>query len=191
LENDSFSKQYHRKVGFIFQDSDVQLFCSSVWDEIAFGPLQMGLSEQEVIKRVEDVIEMLGLGTMRDRPPYRLSGGEKKKVAIASVLVTNPDVFILDEPTNGLDPKSQRWLVNLLMQLNMAGKTIITSTHNLELVQEISSRIIVFSESHQIAADGKTNEILDNKELLINVNLIDEYYHKHGGQHSHYHIHNY
>ncbi len=191
LENDNFSKQYHKKVGFIFQDSDVQLFCGSVWDEIAFGPLQLGLSKQEVVKRVEDTIHMLKIDTLRDRAPFRLSGGEKKKVAVASVLVTNPEVLILDEPTNGLDPKSQRWLVNLLIQLNKAGKTIVTSTHNLELVQEISDRVIVFSEDHQIVADGPTHQVLDDRDLLIRVNLIDEYYHKHEGEHSHYHIHNY
>ncbi|WHH56881.1 ABC transporter ATP-binding protein [Petroclostridium sp. X23] len=191
LENDHFSKQYHQKVGFIFQDSDVQLFCSSVWDEIAFGPLQMGYSEQETMDRVEDVIRMLRLETLRERPPYRLSGGEKKKVAIAAILATNPEVLILDEPTNGLDPKSQRWLVSLLVQLNKAGKTIITSTHNLELVQEISDRAVVFNENYHIAEDGATHKILTNKELLIKVNLVDEYYHTHGGVHSHYHIHNY
>jgi cobalt/nickel transport system ATP-binding protein len=191
LENDDFSKKYHKKVGFIFQDSDAQLFCGSVWDEIAFGPLQLGLGEREVRNKVEDIIHMLNLNAIRDRAPFRLSGGEKKKVAVGSVLVTNPEVLILDEPTNGLDPKTQRWLVNLLIQLNKAGKTIITSTHNLELVQEISDRIIVFSEEHQIVADGPTHQVLDDKELLINVNLIDEYYHKHEGTHSHYHIHNY
>ncbi|GIM27748.1 cobalt ABC transporter [Clostridium polyendosporum] len=175
MEDDYFSKQYHRRVGFVFQNSDVQLFNSSVWDEIAFGPIQLGLKKEEIFKRVDDVMELFNISHLKERPPYRLSGGEKKKVALASILVNNPDALILDEPTNGLDPKSQRWLVNVLIQLNRAGKTIITSTHDLKLVNEIADRIIVLNEDHQIVADGAVDEILKNRELLLQVNLIDEY----------------
>ncbi len=146
FENDSFAGEYHRKVGFIFQSADVQLFCSNVKDEIAFGLLQQGLSDEEVRSRTGDVMHMLGIESLAEKAPFHLSGGEKKKVALAAVIAMNPDVLILDEPTNGLDPRTQSWLVRLLDALHGAGKTIISSTHNLELVTRISDRAILFSE---------------------------------------------
>lgn len=188
LENDLAAKEYHRRVGFIFQNSEAQLFTTSVWDEIAFGPLQMGLKKDEVKARVKDVIDMFGIAHLADRSPYRLSGGEKKKVALASVLVLNPEVFILDEPTNGLDPKTQRWLTELLLELNHQGRTIVVATHNLELAHAIADRALVLSEDHQLVFDGPTREVLSNRELLIEVNLIDEYFHIHEGER---HIHQY
>ena len=192
LSKDDFAKNYHKRIGFVFQDSDVQLFCSSVEDEIAFGPLQLGLSHEEVKSRINDVIKLLNIEHIRNKSPFKLSGGEKKKVAIAATLVTNPDILILDEPTNGLDPKTQRWLVELLLSLNKAGKTLVTSTHNLELVQELSNRAILFDEHHKIVADLKTEKLLENIELLKQTNLVDEYYHRHqDNHHSHFHIHNY
>lgn len=191
LNDEQFSKAFRQRMGFVFQNSDAQLFSANVWEEIAFGPLQMNLSPEEVKKRTEQIIQMLGLEPLQDRPPYKLSGGEKKKVAIASVLSINPEVLILDEPTNGLDPRTQRWLINILVQLNQAGKTIITCTHNLDIVQEIGDRVVVFSEDHQIVAEGSSQDILANKELLLSVNLIDEHYHfhYHDSGHSHYHSH--
>jgi len=188
----SFSKDYHRRVGFIFQDSDVQLFCSTVEEEIAFGLLQLGLPDNEVRQRINDMVNMLGIEHLKGKTPFKLSGGEKKKVAIASILVMNPEVLIFDEPTNGLDPRTQRWLVELLMSMNHSGKTLISSTHNLELVQEISDRSILFDENHKIAADLPTKNLFEDIELLKSVNLVDEYYHRHdGAEHSHFHIHNY
>ena len=195
LNDELFSKAFRQRVGFIFQNSDSQLFCANVWEEIAFGPLQMKLNFQEVTKRVEEVIKMLNLESLKDRPPYKLSGGEKKKVAFASVLSINPEVMILDEPTNGLDPRTQRWMINLLVELNNAGKTLITCTHNLDIVEEIADRVIVFDEEHHIVAQGTPQEILSNKELLLSVNLIDEHYHRHvhvldqSQDHNHYHSH--
>jgi cobalt/nickel transport system ATP-binding protein len=190
MEDESFSKNYFQRVGFVFQNSDVQLFTTKVWDEIAFGPLQMGLSQTEVKRRVEDVLDMLKIKYLEDRSPHRLSGGEKKRVAVASILALNPDVLILDEPTNGLDPRTQRWLVELLLELNDRGRTIIISTHNLELAHTLSSRALVLSEEHKIVYDGLTHEVLENRELLITVNLIDEYCHVHGeGQHTHLYKH--
>jgi cobalt/nickel transport system ATP-binding protein len=192
LQDDLFSKDYHRRVGFIFQDSDVQLFCSTVEEEIAFGLLQLGIAEEEIRERINDVIQLLNIEHLKDKPPFKLSGGEKKKVAIASVLAMNPDILILDEPTNGLDPRTQRWLVSLLISLNKAGKTLISSTHNLELVQEISQRSILFDEQHSIVADLPTEKLLEDTALLISTNLVDEYYHRHDSpKHSHFHIHNY
>lgn len=195
LNDEQFSQAFRQRVSFIFQNSDAQLFSTNVWEEIAFGPLQMKLGFDEVKHRVDGVIQMLGLEALQDRPPYRLSGGEKKKVAIASILSINPEILILDEPTNGLDPRTQRWLINLLVKLNKSGKTLITCTHNLDIVEEIADRVIVFSEEHHIVAQGTPQEILSNKELLLSVNLIDEQYHRHvhladaSEHHNHYHSH--
>ena len=190
LRDEMFLKRFHQKIGFIFQSTEAQLFCADVYDEIAFGPRQMGLSEEQVASRVEDCLDLFGLQDFRKRPPYHLSGGEKKKVAIASVLALNPDVLILDEPTSGLDPKTGRWLAEFLVELNGAGKTLITSTHDLELVREISDRAVLLDETHAVAADLKTAELLSDFDLLRRVNLVDKYYHRHSdGGHEHGHTH--
>ena len=173
---DAFSKQYHRRVGFIFQDSEVQLFCSTVREELAFGPLQLGFSRAEVQQRIGEVSAMLGLDKLLPKTPFRLSGGEKKKVAIASVLIMNPEVLILDEPTNGLDPRTRTWLLQLLGALHGAGKTLLFATHNLELVPEVADRAVLFGEDHAVAADQPVGELLKNAELLKSVNLVDETY---------------
>jgi len=152
----------------------------------------MGLPETEVEQRVADCLQILNIEALQDRQPYHLSGGEKKKVALACVLALNPEVLVLDEPTNGLNPRTQRWLVELLINLNKAGKTLISSTHNLELVQEISERAILFDEAHQIVADLPTRKLMADIDLLKRVNLVDQYYHRHeGDQHSHFHMHNF
>lgn len=176
LNDDSFSKAYHKKVGFIFQDSDVQLFCSTVEEEIAFGLLQQGLNRETVTRRTDDIVKMLEIEHLINKAPFKLSGGEKKKVALASVLAMNPDVLILDEPTNGLDPRTQMWLVRLLDSLSQAGKTIISSTHNLDLVSRISDRAVLFDEDHSVVADEPTRALIQNAELLKAVNLVDESY---------------
>lgn len=108
------SKVYHRRVGYVFQDSDVQLFCSNVREELAFGPLQLGLSHDEVMASVNRMAESLDITKLLDKAPFHLSGGEKKKVAMASTLILDPEVLIMDEPTNDLDPRSQTWLLKLL-----------------------------------------------------------------------------
>lgn len=190
MEDNRFAQKYHRRVGFIFQNSDAQLFNTRVWDEIAFGPLQLGLSQVQVKDRVEDVLTMLNIQSLAERSPYRLSGGEKKKVAVASALILNPEVLILDEPTNGLDPKTQRWLIELLVELHKRGRTIITSTHNLDLAHAISERALVLSEDHRLVYDGPSHQALEDKKLLMSVNLIDEYCHVHGEEeHKHRYIH--
>lgn len=176
FKNDSFSGKYHRRIGFIFQSADVQLFCSTVKEEIAFGLLQQELPAEEIHKRIQDVMQMLGIESLAEKAPFKLSGGEKKKVALAAVLAMNPDVLILDEPTNGLDPRTQIWLVRLLDALHDAGKTVISSTHNLELVTRISDRAILFSENHNIVSDRSTNETIRDLPLLKEVNFVDEFY---------------
>jgi cobalt/nickel transport system ATP-binding protein len=175
FEEDAFAASYHRKVGFVFQSADVQLFCGTVRDEIAFGLLQQDLSEEEVRSRTDDVMRLLGIEALAEKPPFRLSGGEKKKVALAAVLAMNPEVLILDEPTNGLDPRTQSWLVRLLDALHAAGKTILSSTHDLGLVTRISDRAVLFSENHTIAADCSTQDVVQDISLLKSVNLIDDF----------------
>jgi cobalt/nickel transport system ATP-binding protein len=190
LRDEAFAYRFRRRVGFIFQNSDAQLFSPTVREEIAFGPLQMGLSRDEVERRLADVAALLDIGRLLDRPPFQLSGGEKKKVAIASTLVVNPDVLLLDEPTNGLDPRSQRWLVELLVALHAAGKTLVTATHDLSIVPEIADRALVFGEDHTLLAEGSSSAILADIPLLLRVNLIHEHWHRHGSLfHSHPHHH--
>lgn len=191
LAREEFSFTFRRRVGFVFQNSEAQLFNPSVWEEIAFGPMQMGIDTTEVFRRVDDVTAMLGLEPLRNRPPFKLSGGEKKKVAIASVLSVNPEVILFDEPTDGLDPRTQTWLIDLMKRLSDAGKTMLTATHNLDIVEEIADRVLVFSEDHRLAACGSPSEILDDRELLLKVNLVDEKFHRHAhsGGHRHYHTH--
>jgi len=148
LRTASFAKRLHQRIGFIFQDSDAQLFCASVEDEIAFGPRQMGLTEQEVLRRVEDTCRLLDIERLRKRAPYALSGGEKKRVAIACVLSMNPDVFCFDEPLAGLDAKTRTWLLGFLKQLKAAGKTLVVATHDQSLADELADYFVYMGEFH-------------------------------------------
>jgi cobalt/nickel transport system ATP-binding protein len=191
LQDNEFSRFFRKRVGLVFQNPDVQLFTSTVFDEVAFGPLQIDLPREEVRRRTEDVMEMIGISELADRAPHTLSGGEKKKICIASVLSLNPDVLLFDEPTAGLDPRSQAWLIDLVQGLATAGKTIITATHHLDIVEQISTRVIVFGEDHEIKADGKTGDIMHDQDLLISSNLIHRHLHRHGKlMHEHLHQHN-
>jgi cobalt/nickel transport system ATP-binding protein len=172
LQNEKYSKGFHKKIGFVFQNSEVQLFCSNVYDEIAFGPRQMGMDEREIKKRVDDTLNLLKIEELSNRQPYHLSGGEKKKVAIASVVVLNPDVYVLDEPMNGLDPKTKRFLKNFMIEINNAGKTIICSTHDFEYVKGIFKRAVIFSNDHSIIRDGSYQEIMNDTNFLYENNII-------------------
>jgi cobalt/nickel transport system ATP-binding protein len=186
----SFNAFFRRRVGLLFQNPDVQLFCPTVLDEIAFGPLQLGLSREEVFQKCREVIRMLNLEKIASRSPHQLSGGEKKKVALASVLALNPDVLLLDEPTAGLDPRTQVWLVEVLNELHSLGKTIITATHDLSLLEEIADHAYVMDEEHALVAEGPPDEILNDLDLLLRVNLIHEHAHEHEGFiHRHGHLH--
>ncbi|WP_455492879.1 energy-coupling factor ABC transporter ATP-binding protein [Eubacterium sp.] len=129
MKNEQFAKAFHQKIGYVFQNTDAQLFCSSVYDEIAFAPRQMQLDETEIAKRVDDMLKLTGTEHLKERAPFHLSMGEKKKVAVASVLAMNPQVLILDEPMNFLDKKSRQWLVDFLNKMHSVGKTIIIVSH--------------------------------------------------------------
>lgn len=141
MKNEQFAKAFHQKIGYVFQNTDAQLFCSSVYDEIAFAPRQMQLDEAEVAKRVEDMLKLTGTEHLKERAPFHLSMGEKKKVAVASVLAMNPQVLILDEPMNFLDKKSREWLVEFLNQMHSVGKTIIIVSHTDDF-DKMADRII-------------------------------------------------
>jgi cobalt/nickel transport system ATP-binding protein len=171
MENGTFAKMFHKKIGFVFQNSDAQLFCSTVYEEIAFGPRQMGMKEEEVKKRVDDCMKLLNIYQLKHRQPYTLSGGEKKRVAIASVLSLNPEVLALDEPMSGIDPKGKKFLRELFLKLNTSGKTIICSTHDFEYTKDMFERAIVFSEDHQIIRDDSYKSVIEDDEFLIRNNI--------------------
>ncbi|MDS0524845.1 energy-coupling factor ABC transporter ATP-binding protein [Clostridium sp. SHJSY1] len=172
LKDNKYLKLFHKRLGFVFQNSDTQLFCSTVYEEIAFGLMQMELPEDEIEDRIKDCLKLLNIEKLKEEHPYNLSGGEKKRVAIASVLAMNPEVIILDEPMNGIDPKGKKFLRNLLLGLNKSGKTIICATHDFEYVEGIFNRAIVFSEEHKIIRDDKYKDVIEDKEFLRRYNII-------------------
>jgi cobalt/nickel transport system ATP-binding protein len=149
-------------VGLVFQNPDDQLFSPTVFEDVAFGPLHMGLPMDEVEARVEAALEAVKMSGFRDRLSHHLSVGEKKRIAIATVLSMDPQILVLDEPSAGLDPRARRTLINLLRELPI---TMLVSTHDMRLVQELFPRTIVMDEG-QIVADGRTGDILDDEALL-------------------------
>lgn len=151
-----------RIAGTVFQDPDDQLFMPAVLDDVAFGPLNMRLPEDECRRRAEAALEQVGAWHLRDRPPHRLSGGEKRRVAIAAVLAMSPAILLLDEPSAGLDPKSRRQLIGLLASLP---QTKIIATHDLELALELAPRTVCLNHG-EIAADGATAAVLSNAALM-------------------------
>jgi len=190
LDSAPFGPLFRREVGFLFQNSEAQLFCPTVEDELAFGPLQMGWAEDEVLRRIEDTLALLEIGKLQDRAPAALSAGERKRVALASLLVLAPSVLLLDEPTAGLDPRSQSLLLGILEALHGRGLTLVTATHDLTLLPHLADRVVVLSEEHRIVADGPPENVLADTDLLLAVNLIHAHSHRHGRLvHSHPHQH--
>ncbi len=149
-------------VGLVFQNPDDQLFSPTVFEDVAFGPLHMGLPKDEVLARVETALQAVRMSNYRDRMSHHLSVGEKKRIAIATVLSMNPQILVLDEPSAGLDPRARRTLINLLRELPI---TMLVSTHDMRMVQELFPRTIVMDEG-LIVADGNTNEILADEKFL-------------------------
>lgn len=150
LQDNIFAKNFHKRIGYIFQNPDVQLFNATVYDEIAFGPRQMNLDEDIIHQRVNELLIYLNIQHLQDRPPYHLSGGEQKKVALAAILALNPDILMIDEPLNGLDNKTRQWFKEFLIDFIKANKTILISTHEQELLSLPHSRIIKFNDEHTI-----------------------------------------
>ena len=188
LEDEQFGAAFRSRVGFVFQNADAQVFSPSVREEVAFGPLQLGLPRELASQRVHDVLAMLEIEDLAERAPYQLSGGQKKRVAIASVLATNPDVLLFDEPTAALDPRSQQWLLELLVTLSSAGKTIVLATHDLDVLEWVAHRCVMLSEDHRVVAEGTPAALLADSEALLAANLIHEHAHRHGRlRHRHEH----
>lgn len=157
-------------VGLVFQDPDDQLFAPTVWDDLAFGPNNLGLSGDEVAARVEGVLSMLGIEEFRDRNPDNLSGGEKKKVAIAGVLAMNPEILVFDEPTSGLDPKSTSEMIELMDELASDGRTVIISTHNVDIASSWADYIYILRKG-EIYAEGEPESVFSKDDLLKKTNL--------------------
>jgi cobalt/nickel transport system ATP-binding protein len=190
FDNDTFAFDFRRRVQLVFQNPDVQLFSPTVFDEIAFGPLQLRWPREEIVRRVAEMLDVLEITHLKNRPPHRLSGGEKKRVALASVLVLDPEVLLLDEPTAALDPKSQSQIIDLLIGWGNGSKTVITATHDLGLVEDIADHCFIF-QSGKVVAEGDPAALLRDQALLGTANLIHAHRHRHdsGKTHSHPHTH--
>lgn len=150
LQDNLLAKKFHKQIGYVFQNPDLQLFNPTVYSEIAFAPRQMQMDEEQVRERVESLLEFLSIENLRDRIPYHLSGGEKKKVSIAAVLALNPDVLIMDEPLNGLDKKSRQWMEDFIIDFSAAGKTILIASHEEEKFTTPNLITWQLDESHHI-----------------------------------------
>ena len=174
-----FHKEFRTKVGYVFQNPEVQLFCPTVREDILFGPLQLGALKEEIKNRFEAVVERMRIGHLIERSPHQLSIGEKKKVAIASVLIIDPDVLLLDEPTAGLDPQTTRDIIGVLYDAHTAGKTVVMATHDLHIVEEIADVIHVFGREKTIIRSGKPEDILTDNSFLQSNNLVHVHVHRH------------
>ncbi len=188
--DDEFAYAFRRRVAFVFQNPDVQLFNPTVFDEVAFAPLQLRWSKDEIIVKVNETLELMEIAHLKDRSPHRLSGGEKKRVALASVLILDPEVLLLDEPTAALDPKSQSRVIDFLVGWAGAEKTVITATHDLDIIEDIADYCYVF-QNGRVAGEGTPAQILADTGLLESTNLIHahRHFHSNGKTHSHPHLH--
>ena len=160
-------KAVRRTVGMVFQDPDDQLFMPTVFDDVAFGPLNLGLPPEDVEQVVTRALERVGITHLKNRPPYRLSGGEKRSVAIATVLSMSPDILVMDEPTSGLDPRARRRLIELLKSFK---HTKVIATHDLDMAVDLCERTIVIYDG-EVTADGPTLELLQDEALLTQSGL--------------------
>lgn len=172
LEDEQMNTGFRSRIAFVFQNSDAQVFSPTVREELAFGPLQLGLDRTETAIRVGDVLRMLDIEDLADRAPFQLSGGQKKRVAIGTVLTMNPEVLLFDEPTAALDPRTAQWLTELMEDLSKAGKTIVLATHDLDSLDRLAHRCIVFAEDHTILAESAPADLMGDRSLLIEANLI-------------------
>ncbi|HXB72326.1 MAG TPA: energy-coupling factor ABC transporter ATP-binding protein [Candidatus Acidoferrales bacterium] len=188
--DDAFAYDFRRQVGMVFQNPDVQLFNPTVFDEVAFGPLQLRWPKSQVRERVAEILDRLRISHLKDRIPHRLSGGEKKRVALASVLILDPAVLLLDEPTASLDPRSQSQFIDLLVAWGGGTKSVITATHDLGDIEDIADRCYVL-DAGQLVADRIPSEVLRDTDLLRRTNLVHAHRHRHptGEIHSHPHLH--
>jgi cobalt/nickel transport system ATP-binding protein len=191
LKDRMLSKFFRSKVGLVFQDADVQCFSPTVREELAFGPRQTGLSEREVERRVEAALAVLGISALGDRYPYGLSGGEKKRVALASILTMDLDVYLLDEPTANLDPATEGVLIDILSGLAELGKTLVIATQDLMLARHIGDFAVVLGAEKRPLFMGPVAEALENAALLESAGLVHAHKRPHrqaptGFHHTHY-----
>jgi cobalt/nickel transport system ATP-binding protein len=185
-----FSDAFRRKVGVLFQNPDVQLFCPTVKEDIFFGPLNFGMEKDKIEARYGELAALLGILHLAERPTYRLSVGEKKKVAIAATLIYDPEVLLLDEPTAGIDPLTNRRIIDVINDEAAKGKTVITATHDLHIVEEIADIAYVMGNDKKVTGSGPVGEILADNDLLSSANLLHIHRHKHNGNvHAHPHRH--
>lgn len=190
FQDPEFSRLFRLKMGLVFQNPDIQLFCPTVKEDILFGPLQLGVDKKEARRRLNELAQILDLGPLLERAPYQLSVGEKRRAALASVLAIDPEIILLDEPTAGLDPMTTRHILDFLIGANARGKTIITSTHDLHIVGEIADRLYVFGKSKKIVRSGAPEELLNDTVFLTENNLLHIHAHSHQGKiHVHPHTH--
>ena len=159
-----------QKVGIVFQNPDDQLFAPTVLEDVAFGPMNMGLSKEEVDDRVKEALIRVGMEGFEKKPPHHLSGGQKKRVAIAGILAMKPKIMVLDEPTSGLDPKGASQILRLLYKLNKEGITIVISTHDVDLVPLYASKVYIISEG-KIIKEGTASEVFADVKTIRGANL--------------------
>jgi cobalt/nickel transport system ATP-binding protein len=146
LDRNANAKLFHKRIGYLFQNPDIMLFNGKTYDEVAFGPRQMGLSDAEVDQRTKDCMELFSITELAEKAPYHLSSGQKKRVALASVMALNPDILILDEPYAGLDRKTQAFLTQFLSELKANGKTLIIATHEESQTQSLADQVLDLGE---------------------------------------------
>ena len=173
LNEQTTSKAFQKlrqKIGIVFQDPDDQLFNQTVIEDVAYGPKNLGLSKEQIQERCTHILEDIGISHLRDRPPHRLSFGEKKKVSLATALVLRPELLILDEPTANLDLASRRSLIDMLNALNAEGTTIVVSTHDVEALPELVDRVIIVSHG-SLLGEGEIHSVLQNANLLASAGL--------------------
>lgn len=188
MNDEAVQHEFRRKVGFVFQNPDIQLFCPTVKEDILFGVLQLGFAKEEIKRRFDKTVERMKIGHLLERFPHQLSIGEKKKAAIASVLIIEPDVLLLDEPTAGLDPQTTRDIIGILFDAHKSGHTIVMATHDLHIVEEIADTVHVFGKGHGIIRSGRVDEIMSDLEFLQENNLMHIHVHRHSHM-SHVHPH--
>jgi cobalt/nickel transport system ATP-binding protein len=190
MRDADIQKDFRKRVGFVFQNPEIQLFCPTVREDIVFGPLHLGIQKSIIEQRLKEIADKLKISHLLDRAPHQLSIGEKKKVAIATVLIIEPEVFLLDEPTAGLDPSTTRDIINVIKTAHNNGKTIVISTHDLHIVEEISEIVHVIGNNKSIIKSGKAEEILTDSDFLQKNNLMHIHIHRHFDiKHIHPHIH--
>jgi cobalt/nickel transport system ATP-binding protein len=185
IEKKSVKKEFRKKVGILFQNPESMIFNPTVYDEIAFSLKEFDMDNIE--QRVQDIAKQFEIENLLKLNPLNLSGGEKQKVILASILAYAPEVLFLDEPTASMDPGTTGWFIDLMIELD---KTVIIATHDLSLAYEVSDRAIVINNKHKKIYDGDIEELLKDLDMLVEANLIHKHRHKHKDfSHSHYHMH--